>query len=301
MRIPSQRSIALALSNSSAAQASLTRYILTSSLKPAFVIDPVAPVQQRPPPLMQELRSQLPLYPVFMPADDLDYLLPPGSGAGLSDGHYASQGLADSLAPAAQTLERPDFLFDELEPLDGPYGLIPSVIAEQKRRFGKGVSAVLLRKAFRQGELQCHRDLQRWLLNWECAQFGEAALQPESRAYVDGSFLCAGPGLVVLLPVRHSWEAFAHLLWWGSQWHFPAKIAALRRWHERYGAELCCAGITTLYLQIKRRPACLEEAFELAIEHWYFARDTLVLPGISLREHARVLLGQDHWYFHQRP
>jgi len=301
MRIPSQRSIALALSNSSAHQATLSRYALASSLKPAFVIDPVAPALNAPPLLLDELRRQLPLYPVFLPADDLPHLLPPGNGLELWNGDYAGQALAESLLPEAQSLERPDFVFDELEPLEGPHGLIPFVIAEVKARFGKGPSTTALRSAFKRDELQCQRDLQRWLLNWESAQFGESALQPASRAYVDGSFLCTRPGVVVLLPVRHSWEAFAHLLWWGSQWDLPAKIAALRRWHERYGAELCCAGGTTLYLRVQRRPANLDEAFELAVEHWYFASDTLVLPGVSLREHARVLLCQDHWYFHQRP
>ena len=70
---------------------------------------------------------------------------------------------------------------------------------------------------------------------------------------------------------------------------------------ERYGAQLTRCFATTLHLRVARRPGSIDEAFALAIEHRHFASDTFVLPGISLREHARALLTVDRWYFHDRP
>lgn len=302
MRIPSQHTLARALSSTSAAEATLRPYWLTTSQEPAFLVEPIAPAQEGPPAVLEGLRSAVSLYPVFIPGGDLEFLLPAGNGRDSSRSDYAAKALAGALLPAAQTLVRPDFVFDELGDLTVSSSEIVFAVQGVQRRFGRGPDPALLIDAWKRGELRCQRDLQRWLLSWECEQFGESACLAEHREHFVGSFLCRrNSGLVALLPVSSSWEAFAHLLWWGSQWHFEAKIAALRRWHERFGAVLCCAGSTTLYLRVQRRPSTLDEAFELAVEHWYFAADTLILPGVSLREYARVLLSQDHWYFHERP
>ena len=56
-----------------------------------------------------------------------------------------------------------------------------------------------------------------------------------------------------------------------------------------------------LQLVVKRKPATLEEAFQLAWEQVAIAPCTNLLPGVSLRDHAKALFHLDRWFLHERP
>ncbi len=78
-------------------------------------------------------------------------------------------------------------------------------------------------------------------------------------------------------------------------------IALLKYWHEKYGSELVCHYGTVLQLTTKTLPTSPDEAFQLAWEQQTIAPCTTILPGISLRDHARELLHTYRWFLHERP
>jgi hypothetical protein len=176
-------------------------------------------------------------------------------------------------------------------------------LTEIQRRFGEAPSVQQMCRLRDSGGLQTDAELERWLLNWEVERFGNEALRPISVAYLDGhEFSDPNPRVAVLLPTLQSWKALLHMGWYGLEGDEAAEMAAsLRVWNEKYGAELVAAFGTTLYLRVTRRPTSIDEAFALAIGHRHFASDTLCLPGVSTRDHARALLTQDRWFFHSRP
>ena len=186
--------------------------------------------------------------------------------------------------------------------LDMPSGHWAHPLNQMRRRFGDSPAIEELRKLHVTGVLKTDVDFERWLLDWELQRFGAAALVPESLAHLDGGELNGeSPCVALLVPTLDSCRVLLGLGWWGLEADAAEKAAALRVWEERYGAQLTRCFATTLHLRVARRPADIDEAFALAIEHRHFASDTFVLPGISLREHARALLSVDRWYFHDRP
>lgn len=56
-----------------------------------------------------------------------------------------------------------------------------------------------------------------------------------------------------------------------------------------------------LQFVVARRPATAEEALELAWQQYLVAPCTMLLPGVSVRDHARALLHIDRWFLHERP
>jgi Domain of unknown function (DUF4253) len=56
-----------------------------------------------------------------------------------------------------------------------------------------------------------------------------------------------------------------------------------------------------LQLQVSAPPKTLDEAFEVAVEQSLAAPCTLALPGVSIRDHARALMGRPEWFIHERP
>ena len=67
----------------------------------------------------------------------------------------------------------------------------------------------------------------------------------------------------------------------------------LKKWHEQYEAELVCHFGTMLNFIVAKPPNTSESAFELAWEQMVIAECTIILPGVSLRDHARSLLVAD--------
>jgi Domain of unknown function (DUF4253) len=175
-------------------------------------------------------------------------------------------------------------------------------LAQILKRFGEAPSIQEIRDLHSKGALCTNAELERWLFDWELARFGDAALLPHSVSYLDGiGFNHGDPCVAVLLPTTQSWTTLLHMGWYGCEWNEIGKAAAMRAWSEKYGAELVGSFMTTLHLKVNRRPQNVDEAFALALEHYDFASDTVALPGISIREHARALLSIDRWFFHSRP
>lgn len=104
---------------------------------------------------------------------------------------------------------------------------------------------------------------------------------------------------ILVLPTRNGFEAPAYLKWGG--WNeCPAPevhVAVLRRWHERYGAELIGISNDVLNLRVARRPATRADALALAEEQTYYCLD-IVDQGVgSVAALAASLMVSEWWYF----
>jgi len=107
---------------------------------------------------------------------------------------------------------------------------------------------------------------------------------------------------LVLLPTPHSEEALAYLHWYGMErGRADGFIALLRRWRERYCAELWAHYGTMLEFTVRQPPQDFDTALALAREHDLAAPCTLALPGIALRHHALGLVDCATWFLHERP
>ncbi|WP_376690226.1 DUF4253 domain-containing protein [Wenzhouxiangella sp. EGI_FJ10409] len=193
-----------------------------------------------------------------------------------------------SLVEMAELNEEPieEILEFELEQIESVYGKAPDqaeVLAQIDTR------APTARMAMNQY-------LHQWLLAQGCELQVETAhidwFQPQ-----DNDTLA-----IVLLPTANPCDAPAYLQWFGAESiGTEVVIAMLRKWHERYGAELVCHYGTMLQFQVSTRPASIAEALRLAWEQELVAPCTTALPGVSLLEHALALMASDTWFLHERP
>lgn len=108
---------------------------------------------------------------------------------------------------------------------------------------------------------------------------------------------------LVLLPTPDPWAAYAyvHALDSASGYGHDLLVAAAKRWHERYGAEPVAALAVMSWLTVTRPPTDDDELLRLAVEHEILAENTLSTPGLSRRQHARMLSGADRWVLFSRP
>ncbi len=104
---------------------------------------------------------------------------------------------------------------------------------------------------------------------------------------------------IVTLPTRTSCEVPAYLRWGGWNACPPAEYqcAALRRWQERYGAELVGIDRDTINLRVKRRPKDRAEALALAHECYAYCPDTVDQGVGTIEALAATLLASDWWFF----
>ncbi|GIG69438.1 DUF4253 domain-containing protein [Phytomonospora endophytica] len=109
--------------------------------------------------------------------------------------------------------------------------------------------------------------------------------------------------VLVLLPTPEPWSAYAYVdaLHDACGYGQDLLTAAARRWHERFGAEPVAALGVMTWLSVARPPAEPETAWRLAFEHHVLAENTFSGPGLSIRDHARALLGRDRWVLFSRP
>ncbi len=263
--------------------------------------------------LLSSLIERTGRYPVISNKEYLElmFLDTPPSKSDMANGDWVEKTSAKALlVDAAQYLATGGYL-SEFSPtrtnhifgwLDMPLDHWAHPISEIFKRFGAAPSIQQIRDLQNSGKVRTDAELERWLFEWELTHFGDAALLAPSVEYLDGVELTDGyPRVVVLLPTLHSWKSLLYMGWYGLGDAEAEQAAALRVWGERYGVELIGSFSTTLHLTVKRRPQSVDEAFALALEHRHFASDTLLLPGISTRDHARALLSLDRWYFHSRP
>ncbi len=176
-------------------------------------------------------------------------------------------------------------------------------LEETQRAFGKQ-PLIENRLTFLHHEsLSTHDDIERWFFEWEikhCAnplslpQHGLKHLEwfdPEKEA-------------LLLMPSLRGWEIPAYINWFaagGGRCNSQFIIALLEEWHSKYGAELVAHHGTMIHLVVAHRPSTPDEAFHLAWQQNQVAPCTTVLPGVSLRDHARALLHTNQWFLHERP
>ena len=143
--------------------------------------------------------------------------------------------------------------------------------------------------------------LNRWLLGWE------EDTPHGSEPVVDDTYLSwfTDAGWLTFLPTPCGSESLAYLDFWGEEGVPGATtsrlVAILELWSRRWGAELVAHWGTMLEFVVTRPPQSLEQALEVAEQHYVIAPDTLVLPGVPMRHHARALIGRDAWFLHERP
>lgn len=139
----------------------------------------------------------------------------------------------------------------------------------------------------------------RWFLDWEERQ-GEVV--PVSHRHLAWMFWPDEPDVV--LPDRQ-WRGDARVspaVERNGRRDVGARVVTLlESWERRYGADLVANHGTIIELVVRRPPRTVRESWEIAIEHESIAPDTLRMPGVTLREHARALPGHPTWFVHERP
>lgn len=179
------------------------------------------------------------------------------------------------------------------------YQSLEEAIAERvlglKTERERATVEVELEKLRSSGELETYGQLQRWMLAWEAGNLPDGLKAPtdDHLEWTDW-----GTG-VLLLPTPRSWEVMAYLEFWGTATEVVAGL--VRHWVKQYGAELVAHFGTILQFAVTRPPSTLQQALRLAWEQETVAECTTITRGVSLLDHARVLVGRNQWLLHERP
>lgn len=167
------------------------------------------------------------------------------------------------------------------------------------QRCGRAPSLGDLERAL--GEEPGELAVERWVLEWEERHATDAVPASGRPTYLDW-FEPGGAVQIVLLPRPEPWVVPAYIRTYAAAYtSSEVQVALFRRWHERYGAEPVASWGTMQQLVVTRPPGTLEEAWELARAMRLLWPDTTSLPGVTVREHARDLVGLDRWFLHLRP
>jgi hypothetical protein len=182
------------------------------------------------------------------------------------------------------------------------YGYINQECEYTRSRFAVAPPADTLKDLVEQGVIRSYIDVERRLFHWERATLGDhIALAPGYTGYLDW-FNPNEPNILLLLPCKESWQTLAYRHWYGALLSgTPTAMQLLKKWQHEYQAELVCHYGTMLQFHVGCPPSTPEQAFQLAWEQAALAECTIILPGISLRDHARSLLALDRWFLHERP
>ncbi len=154
----------------------------------------------------------------------------------------------------------------------------------------------------RSGDVSLSLALCKWLWAWRQEHPEVPALEADS-THIQWFEPTENEILSLLfLPTRNSWEVPAFIQWYGAETAgTEVVIAALKDWHDRYGAELVAHYGTMLQLTTSSRPADMNEAMQLAFEQDTLAPCTIAPSGVSLLEHAATLMHTNRWFLHDRP
>jgi hypothetical protein len=115
---------------------------------------------------------------------------------------------------------------------------------------------------------------------------------------LDGEPLVGEPHLA-LVPARRSADIPAAIGWMGPAHHESdtARLCAvLRSWEDRFGIRLVALGFASLLVSVAAPPATLEEAEEIAAEHFAFCPDDIDDTG-DLKTYAQSLIDRPTWHF----
>lgn len=136
-------------------------------------------------------------------------------------------------------------------------------------------------------------ELERRLMEWEEQRLPTVAGQPAPEL----EYVLTGPCAMLFLPTTQPEHVAAYLHYFGADQRGSLLLALLRDWHERYGAEVYACYGTMMQLAVSRPPSTLSDALQLAAEQQSISSSL----ELSLRAHARLLLGRPDWYLHDRP
>lgn len=145
---------------------------------------------------------------------------------------------------------------------------------------------------------------ERFLYDWEDAR-GCASTPDEDDGYqswFDPTEAGAPVGLA-LLPTADPWAVHAYIssLYDATSYGQDLLVAVAHRWYDEFGAEPVALWGTMVQMVVARPPADRESAWRVAREHQLLAENTLIGPGIPIRQHARYLVGREKWFLHSRP
>ncbi|NUS16063.1 MAG: DUF4253 domain-containing protein [Streptomyces sp.] len=140
----------------------------------------------------------------------------------------------------------------------------------------------------------------RYLFDWERAR---EPLREPYQTVQDWFGSTEEAAALVLLPAAEPWAAYAYVdaLHDACGYGQDLLVAAARRWYERYGAEPVAALDVMTWLTVARPPADPDDAWRLAFEHHVLAEATCRVPGVPLRQHARLLPHMNRWVLFSRP
>lgn len=104
---------------------------------------------------------------------------------------------------------------------------------------------------------------------------------------------------IVTLPCKAGWEAIAFLRWggWNDNPAAEYHVAALKRWHEAFGAELVGCSHDVINVHVAARPASREAALALAHEQYLYCADIVDQGTETMSGLAATLMADDWWYF----
>ncbi|MBS2009840.1 MAG: DUF4253 domain-containing protein [Cyanobacteria bacterium SZAS TMP-1] len=105
---------------------------------------------------------------------------------------------------------------------------------------------------------------------------------------------------VLLLPVKKAWHvpAILRLGNWNENPPAQVHVAMLKRWHERFGAEVVAVGRDTMYVEVKTPVSTKDAALQLAYEQFAYCPDTVLQGGDGTLSGLAVdLLDRRVWQF----
>lgn len=192
-------------------------------------------------------------------------------------------------------------LLDELERDDDPEPLgdwLDFQLEDTEERCGHAPTAAEVCSPL--GETSTEMAVERWLLAWErrnCPDASEGGPAPYLEWHEPG-----GEIKLLLLPRPEPWSAAVYVGHYGNYWpDSDLRPALVRQWSEQYGAEPVANWGTMQQFVVRRPPATLDQAWEVARAQALLWYDTVALPGQTVRQFAHDLVGRGRWFLHLRP
>ena len=127
-----------------------------------------------------------------------------------------------------------------------------------------------------------------------------ASPDPSLGLSVAGNFRGPLPKVYIALVPTDDWTTIPAHLCWGGWNDCPAAeyhVAAMRRWRDRYGAELVGMSFDTINLRVATKPKTRAEALALAREQYVYCNDIIDQGGQAYSALAASLMANDWWFF----
>jgi hypothetical protein len=104
---------------------------------------------------------------------------------------------------------------------------------------------------------------------------------------------------IALVPTTRAWEVPAWLGYggWNDCPEPAVQVAVMKRWHERYGAEVVGMSEDVVEMRVARPPRTRAASMELAGEHYAYCYDIVLSGTGSIEGLASGVLGRGVWFF----